>query len=397
MLFFLPLVIASLLPAVLLCVYIYKKDRVKKEPMGLLLKLLGVGALCTIPAILLELAAGGILNAFFSGITEEELTDGELTGSVIAYHLINNVLCVALIEECCKFAGVWKLTARHPNYNSQFDGIVYCGFISLGFAGAENIGYVLLYGLSTALVRAFTAVPGHMFFGVFMGYSYSRWHVRAQAALIEDELRRRGYVANGKSAFNPRLPLFIAVAAPTLIHGAYDFCCSLGSALSLGLFIALVIALYIVCFIRIKKLSATDIYSGSAAFDAVARKYPQAAAAFAADHPEETAFIQTLGGLTAPDAAFAYYGQAAPFAAPTQSRPFDPYTPQLFERQGEPYAAQRRVNPYSADLNPEMFSRFGTQPRTDAAPAPQQPPRFTARPYPGRTDRGADGNGRPAQ
>ena len=47
-------VAAGLLPAIILLIYVYKMDRVEKEPVGLILKLVIFGAICTVPAGILE-------------------------------------------------------------------------------------------------------------------------------------------------------------------------------------------------------------------------------------------------------------------------------------------------------------------------------------------------------
>ena len=65
-----------------------------------------------------------------------------------------------------------KFSWRNPNFNYLFDAVVYAVFVSLGFAAFENIKYVFTYGLSVALTRAVTAVPGHLSFSVFMGIFY---------------------------------------------------------------------------------------------------------------------------------------------------------------------------------------------------------------------------------
>ena len=44
------LICAALLPAIALCSYIFAKDRVEKEPIGLLLLLFGLGAVSCYPA-----------------------------------------------------------------------------------------------------------------------------------------------------------------------------------------------------------------------------------------------------------------------------------------------------------------------------------------------------------
>ena len=56
---------AALAPAVLLFFYIRKKDKTEPEPMKMLLQLVGLGALSTIPAIIIELVLTIPLAAIF--------------------------------------------------------------------------------------------------------------------------------------------------------------------------------------------------------------------------------------------------------------------------------------------------------------------------------------------
>ena len=61
------LVIAALLPAAALCIYVFKKDRTEKEPLGLLLLLLGLGAIiCFLAAEVESLLISGIKDLFIS-------------------------------------------------------------------------------------------------------------------------------------------------------------------------------------------------------------------------------------------------------------------------------------------------------------------------------------------
>ena len=56
---------AALAPAVLLFFYIRKKDKIEPEPMKMLLQLVGLGALSTIPAIIIELVMSVPFAAIF--------------------------------------------------------------------------------------------------------------------------------------------------------------------------------------------------------------------------------------------------------------------------------------------------------------------------------------------
>ena len=99
--------------------------------------------------------------------------------------------------------------------------------VALGFALWENISYVMIYGFSTALVRAVTAVPGHACFGVFMGIFYGL---------------ARGYAYLGK---NIRSKFFrvLAIVVPAALHGSYDYVASLNSAEGQWIFLAFIAVL----------------------------------------------------------------------------------------------------------------------------------------------------------
>ena len=59
------LVVAALIPAIVLCVYVYKKDKVEKEPLGILLLLLFLGVMICFPAIYLELILKAVIDGVF--------------------------------------------------------------------------------------------------------------------------------------------------------------------------------------------------------------------------------------------------------------------------------------------------------------------------------------------
>jgi RsiW-degrading membrane proteinase PrsW (M82 family) len=151
-------------------------------------------------------------------------------------------LVVAAVEEGAKFFFLKRRTWRDPNFNYRFDGIVYAVFISLGFAAFENVSYVMGYGLTTALIRAVLAIPGHMGFAVFMGLFYGR------AKLCAD---------TGNKA-RKSLNLWAAYLSAVLLHGFYDACAMIGDVMATTLFIIFVIVMYIVVIRLVKKESLTD-------------------------------------------------------------------------------------------------------------------------------------------
>ena len=226
---------AAILPAIILLVYVYRHDRIEKEPRKLLLTLVLLGIVATFLAVAAE-SLGAIALAWF-------LPGGEDNP---AYPIWMYFVVVALSEEGFKYLILRWRTWRSPEFNCRFDGVVYAVFVSLGFALWENIGYVLMYGLGAALMRAITAVPGHASFGVFMGAYYG--------------LARRS--ANqgqtGLSAFWRLLALLI----PTLLHGMYDYIAVNETAAFSTTFILFVLIVFITSFVLVKRLSDRDEFIG---------------------------------------------------------------------------------------------------------------------------------------
>ena len=188
----------ALAPAVVLLYYVYKKDTVEHEPVGLVLRMFMLGAVGIIPAIILELGAGSAIEASFpTGVNQV---------------VFQNFVGVALIEEAVKFF-VLSRVAKRPEFNYVFDGIVYGVAVALGFAALENVLYVMEGGFETAVSRAIFAVPGHCADGVVMGCFFG----------LAYKYRNMGQKSNYISF------LFLALFVPFVEHGLYDTALSLDS------------------------------------------------------------------------------------------------------------------------------------------------------------------------
>lgn len=211
------LTFAAVIPAVVLLVYVYRLDPVEKEPMGLLLSLLFLGMLSTIPASLLESAGDGAVSDLATVISSR---------TPVPPTAVETFLLIGLVEETCKFVFLYWRTWRNANFNYVFDGIVYAVFVGLGFAIAENITYVWMFGLDTAFVRAFTAIPGHCVFAVFMGYAYG----------LARRARTRGH------GFLSFLLLIGAIVVPVLCHGLYDYLAMTGNVGAFWMFLIAFVA-----------------------------------------------------------------------------------------------------------------------------------------------------------
>ena len=257
------LLIAACLPSIVLIIYIYKKDKADKEPFWLLFTLFLLGAFACVPSIFLENFAEK-LN-FFS------------EGSVM-YRLFDNFIGVALIEEGMKFIALFLITHKSKHFNSLFDGVIYAVITSLGFATLENILYVMLDGYETAVIRAVTAVPGHMFDGVIMGYFYTTWHLGKMLDKTEKAYLQNGYIKAikaDKNSFDYKLQLFYALLIPTLAHGFYDFLADSDSVLSFVTFFIFLILLYVHCFRKVKAVSRSDQMEGTLINKILFERYPE--------------------------------------------------------------------------------------------------------------------------
>lgn len=270
------LTIAGLLPAAILCVYVFLKDQVEREPISLLLKLLLFGAISCIPAALGEDLLFSIIDgAFAKSIYYNEA--GEVLIKSTDFHLYQFILAfigVALVEEFFKWIFLIRVTKDNENFNCLFDGLIYAVFVSLGFAAFENVLYVLDGGLRVAILRAILSVPGHMFFGVMMGYHYSIWHIIGKANAMEKSLKAAGKINIAVPEISYVKHMRLSLLVPIAAHGFYDFCCFVDSPLTTVLLYAFVIFMYVHCFRKIKRMSISDASDVGYAKMMLIRKYP---------------------------------------------------------------------------------------------------------------------------
>lgn len=184
------LLIAALLPALLLIYYIFRKDQLKPEPKWQLIKgfFFGVASACF------------VLMVFAGCESPRDESPIPLGGAILQAFWY-----AAIPEELSKFLMLWLLVRRNRFFDENIDGVVYSVCVGMGFAGAENILYLISNYDSWVFVgisRALISVPCHFFLAVVMGYYYSLAH-------FGDETRKRKN-------------LCLAIAVPILMHGAID-------------------------------------------------------------------------------------------------------------------------------------------------------------------------------
>lgn len=268
--------VAALIPALLLCWYIYLKDRMEKEPIGLLAILFVVGAVAYIPAIYSENALIGLFDKLFASKITYSLT-GVATFSSDGVFAAHSAVCgfigVALVEEGVKWLLLYFITRKNKNFDHLFDGVVYAVFLSLGFAAVENVRFAVMDGWDTFLLRSLTSVPGHMTFGVLMGFCYTMWHMYMIAKQCEKELAAEGSITVQK-AYRSGPWLAISFVLPFFVHGCYSFLRFFTSDVMTIIFYVFIVVLYILCFVGVHFLSKADSEDDRVAYRLLHKKYP---------------------------------------------------------------------------------------------------------------------------
>lgn len=175
----------SLVPAILLVIFILYTDRESKEP------------------------AKNIVLCLLSGILTIALASN-LESYVLP--LFNNNVVVtyvfAMIEELSKMAIFLLFLFDNKYFDDIYDGIVYMSLIALSFAGVENIMYAfsestVSSSISLALMRDLTTIPLHVICGVVIGFFL--------ALASFSKLRGKKY-----------LNILLAILISTFMHGTFN-------------------------------------------------------------------------------------------------------------------------------------------------------------------------------
>jgi RsiW-degrading membrane proteinase PrsW (M82 family) len=153
-------------PGIALAVYIYYADKWEPEPKALVIQSFLLGGLACFPSYYYEDTFLKILG--WEGITDPGVYSPWWYTAVYAF------FGVALAEELCKFLFLKAFIYDNREFSEPFDGIVYGGMVGCGFASVENLFYVLPLGQETGIIRMLTAVPGHVFEGMILGYFMGR-------------------------------------------------------------------------------------------------------------------------------------------------------------------------------------------------------------------------------
>lgn len=172
-------------PPIASAVWFYRRDR-DREPLGAVVRAFLAGVLVVVAVLV---AVGPLAQA------RVEFGHPWLDGAYSAFAL------AAIPEELAKYLFLRRHIRSH-HCDEPMDGLLYGALVSLGFAAAENVLYVIQCGFLNGVFRAFTAVPMHASCGALMGL-----------ALARAKLHGAG----------PGRGLLPALVVPIAVHGLYDW------------------------------------------------------------------------------------------------------------------------------------------------------------------------------
>ena len=177
----------AVVPGLAISYWIYHQDKYEKEPYLILFACFIWGGISTIPAVLGQM--------YFR--------DTEDPHSLLTTFLFS-FFVIALTEELSKFLFLRLYAYPKDAFNEPMDGIVYAVMVGMGFATLENLLYTFgeTGGITTAIGRAFTAVPAHGVFAVMMG---------AYVGLAK-------FIPEKRDQY-----MLTSIALPVFFHGLYDF------------------------------------------------------------------------------------------------------------------------------------------------------------------------------
>jgi RsiW-degrading membrane proteinase PrsW (M82 family) len=177
------IITAGIAPGVALLSYFYLKDQYETEPISMVIRTFIFGAILVFPIMFIQYVLS---------------VEGVFISEVVRAYFI-----AGFLEEFFKWFILFFIAYKHVEFNELYDGIVYGAAVSLGFATAENILYLLAHGVNLAFWRALLPVSSHALLGVIMGYYLGK--AKFSKGKIKNQF------------------LVLSLVIPILLHGSYDF------------------------------------------------------------------------------------------------------------------------------------------------------------------------------
>jgi protease PrsW len=190
------MVAAAIAPSLLLLWLVVAADS-RPEPPSLVVTAFGLGVLCVVVALGVELTLKSIIP-----VAHNPWLAADQTGLLIA----------AIPEETLKISVIAAIALRVRAFDEPMDGVVYGAAVGLGFAALENLLYLMSHKDwgSVAVMRGLSSVPFHGSLGAIAGIYLAR-------ARFSGEL---GWPRRGRW-HRPRL-ILMAWLIPVGLHAVFD-------------------------------------------------------------------------------------------------------------------------------------------------------------------------------
>ncbi len=209
------LLLPIVLPIVFWVLYHYHKDRHLPEPPGNLLLCFGLGLL-----------AAGLSKGMYTGLEPlglrldaVQLAEEDPLGLFVFAMTV-----IGPVEELAKLLPFLVVVLRLDALDEPLDGLIYASFIGLGYAAAENYGYLDILTPTEAAARGFAGPVVHILFASIWAF----WISRASLA--------------GSSI---AIPALLGFALAACLHGFYDFLVLLQPIAALPIAASLIAAIWI--------------------------------------------------------------------------------------------------------------------------------------------------------
>lgn len=185
------IIIGAVLPS-LAWLFFFLKEDIHPEPKRLIIYTFSIGALITIPALIVQTIFQNFLLTFI--------------GTVLL------VVVLAFIEEFSKFLAAYLAIHKNPAFDEPIDAMIYMIAAALGFAAIENL-FILSNVLTTATFTSLSQVSSVLLLR-FVGATLL--HVLASGLL-------GFYWAKGKLEARVAPFLVKGVIVATFVHAIFNY------------------------------------------------------------------------------------------------------------------------------------------------------------------------------
>ncbi len=267
----------ALIPGLFLCGYVFYKDRIEKEPVGLLSLLFATGAIAYVFSAFLQRYVIDGIDSLFAGSMQYS-PEGNLfystSRSEVLHKLLNACFGFSLVPICIKWTVLYFGTHKSKHFNYLFDGIVYSVFLALGFAVAEIVHFALRNDRDLLLPKVLTALPCHLFIGILMGYYYTMWRMRFLVNEIENKLLVAGLIKKDKIR-SSAVWLISSFVIPTVVSCLYVYASTAMNETAPLVFYTAVFILYGLSFVVIDRLAAREARSAGYICRVIAKSHSE--------------------------------------------------------------------------------------------------------------------------